>query len=107
MTEGIIIAVIVGGLALLGNVYTSNKTHSNQETKQQATIEMIQAEYKASIELIKAEFKANCDSILDKIKQLEKKQDKHNGLMEKVYKAEAHIETLNCKVESLEKRKSA
>lgn len=97
MTEGIIIAIIVGVLALLGNVYTSNKTHSNQETKQQATIEMIQAENKASLELVKEEFKSNCALIMEKIKQLEKKQDKHNGLIEKVYKAETRLDRLESK----------
>ena len=107
MTEGIIVAVIVGGLSFMGVIVSSKQSHNLQEQKQNATIEAIRAEYKNSMELMKTEFKSNCDSILDKIKQLEKKQDKHNGLMEKVYKAEAHIETLNCKVESLEKRKSA
>lgn len=88
------VALIVGGLAFLGTIYSTNKNHSLQEQKQTATIEAIQAEYKASIELIKTEFKGNCDLIMEKIKQLEKKQDKHNSLIERMTKAENAIKDL-------------
>lgn len=59
MTEGIIIALITGGLAVFGNmivvVFNNTKT-------------------------------------LYRIEQLEKKVEKHNNLVERMYGAEAHID---------------
>lgn len=80
MPTEIIVAVIVGGLALMGNVFTSSKIHSNQETRQEATIEMIRAENKATYE-----------AIMYRIGELEKKQDKHNKVIERLAKVEQQI----------------
>jgi len=95
MSEGVIVAIIVGGMALLGNIYTANRTHSVQEEKQDATLRKVQAEYAAALELIRLEFRSSCELIMSKIKELENKQDKHNGIVEKVYKAEGHIKDLD------------
>lgn len=56
----IIVALIIGGLSLLGTIYTSKQQHS-------ITIE----EVKNEVSLIKKD-----------IKNLEEKQDKHNSLIE-------------------------
>ena len=61
MTEGIMIAIITGGLAVLGNVVVV--VFNNTKT-------------------------------LYRIEQLEKKVEKHNNLIERMYGAEAHIDEL-------------
>lgn len=83
MPTEIIVAIIVGGLALMGNVVTSSKIHSNAETKQEATIEMIRAENKST-----------CEAIMYRIGELEKKQDKHNRVIERLAKVEQKLENI-------------
>lgn len=69
----IIVALIIGGLSLLGTIYTSKQQHS-------ITIE----EVKNEVSLIKKD-----------IKNLEEKQDKHNSLIERVYNIEATLKLMD------------
>lgn len=69
----IIVALIIGGLSLLGTIYTSKQQHS-------ITIE----EVKNEVSLIKKD-----------IKNLEEKQDKHNSLIERVYNIEATLKVMD------------
>lgn len=69
----IIVALIIGGLSLLGTTYTSKQQHS-------ITIE----EVKNEVSLIKKD-----------IKNLEEKQDKHNSLIERVYNIEATLKVMD------------
>lgn len=69
----IIVALIIGGLSLLGTIYTSKQQHS-------LTIE----EVKNEVSLIKKD-----------IKNLEEKQDKHNSLIERVYNIEATLKVMD------------
>ncbi len=72
MTEGIIIAIITSGLSLIGVVvtviYGNKKTTKAVEEKTNLT--------------------------LYRIDELEKKQDKHNTLIERMYKVEEDIAVL-------------
>ena len=69
----IVVALIIGGLSLLGTIYTSKQQHS-------ITIE----EVKNEVSLIKKD-----------IKNLEEKQDKHNSLIERVYNIEATLKVMD------------
>ena len=69
----IIVALIIGGLSLIGTIYTSKQQHS-------ITIE----EVKNEVSLIKKD-----------IKDLEEKQDKHNSLIERVYDIEATLKVMD------------
>lgn len=69
----IIVALIIGGLSLLGTIYTSKQQHS-------ITID----EVKNEVSLIKKD-----------IKNLEEKQDKHNSLIERVYDIEATLRVMD------------
>jgi type IV secretory pathway protease TraF len=51
-----------------------------------------------------AQIKASSDVTLYRIEQLEKKQDKHNGLVERMYIAEENIKIHDVKIAELEKR---
>lgn len=76
MTEGVIIAMITAGLSLVGviiTVYSGNK-------KTQQTIQ------------------AQTDLTLYRIARLEEKQDKHNGVIERMYNVEQDIALLKEKV---------
>ena len=76
MTEGIIIALITAGLSLVGVIVTN--VHGNNKTAK--TI------------------KAQTDLTLYRIEQLEKKQDVHNNLIDRMYKVEDKINILTEKV---------
>lgn len=69
----IIVALIIGGLSLLGTIYTSKQQHS-------ITIE---------------EVKNEVSPIKKDIKNLEEKQDKHNSLIERVYNIEATLKVMD------------
>lgn len=69
----IIVALIIGGLSLIGTIYTSKQQHS-------ITIE----EVKNEVSLIKKD-----------IKNLEEKQDKHNSSIERVYDIEATLRVMD------------
>jgi len=81
--EGIVTALIVGGLAFLGTVYSSAKCQKIQDIKQDARMEAIQAETKSAL-----------DAVMYRIKQLEKKQDRHNSLVERMIKVEQVIKDM-------------
>ena len=80
MMESIIVAVITGGMALLGNVMSNLSTHSKT---------------------------------MYRIEQLEKKQDIHNQVIERVYQLEKVTEileerqkTANHRIDDLEREES-
>ena len=68
MTEGIIIAIITAGLSLVGVIYSNRKTEKT--------------------------VKGQTDLTIYRIEQLEKKQDIHNNLIDRMYKAEEDITLL-------------
>ena len=76
MSEGIIIALITAGLSLAGVVITT--VYGNKKTA--ATV------------------KAQTDLTLYRIDELEKKQDKHNTLIERMYAVEGKLDKLDEKI---------
>ena len=76
MTEGVIVAVITAGLSLIGVIITV--VYGNKKTQQ--TIQ------------------SQTDLTLYRIDRLEEKQDKHNGVIERMYKVEEDIALLKEKV---------
>lgn len=69
--EAILVAVITGGLTLLGTIISNSSNHSKT---------------------------------LYRIEQLEKKQDIHNGIIERMYKVEKAIEILDDRQKSANHR---
>lgn len=76
MTDSIIVALISGGLALVGTIISNLTIHSKT---------------------------------MYRIEQLEKKQDKHNSLIERMYLVEKDVRVLqeqqafaNCRIDDLE-----
>jgi predicted nuclease with TOPRIM domain len=76
MTEGIIIAIITAGLSLVGVVITV--MYGQKQTKK--TIQ------------------AQTDLTIYRIDELEKKQDKHNTLIERMYIVEGKLDKLDEKL---------
>lgn len=76
MTEGIIIAIITAGLSLVGVIVTV--VYGNKKTA--STV------------------KAQTDLTIYRIEELEKKQDKHNNVIERMYKVEEDVALLKEKV---------
>ena len=71
MTEGIIVAVITGGLAILGNFISSGQSRK---------------------------------LILYRLDELEEKQDKHNGLIERMVKVEQSTKTMHRRLDGVEQK---
>lgn len=76
MTEGVIVAIITAGLSLVGVIITV--VYGNKKTQQ--TIQ------------------AQTDLTLYRLDKLEEKQDKHNNVIERMYKVEEDISLLKEKV---------
>lgn len=82
MDSGAIVAIITGAFTLIGVIVTVIASNKN-------TIEQMKEQTKLT---------------LYRIEQLEKKQDKHNTLIERMYQAEDNINVLDKRVEFLEKQ---
>lgn len=83
----IMVAIITGGLSLCGVIITV--IYGNKQTKKQ--------------------IQASSDLTIYRLEQVEKKQDKHNNLIERVYLLEKHeavvdeeIKVANHRIEDLE-----
>ena len=72
MTEGVIIAIITAGFSLIGVIVTV--VYGNNKTEKTV--------------------KAQTELTLYRIGELEKKQDKHNTLIERMYKVEEDVAVL-------------
>ena len=83
MLETIISSVITGSLALFGVVITSRAQHDK-------TMAEITKQNAVSFE----KFNGEMNLIKNDIKNLEKKQDKHNSLIERMYAVEKAVSVL-------------
>lgn len=79
----IVVAVITGGFSYLG-VYITVKSSHNQTIN----------ELKTNQEKLALTTEGQINSILDDIKRLEVKQDKHNSVIERTFKLEQKVEDL-------------
>ena len=80
MTEAIVVAIITGGLALVGTIYSSNKTAQNMNAKldkQQAVTET-------------------------KLNELTREVREHNNFARRVPVVEEQIKVINHRIEDLE-----
>ena len=80
MTEAIVVAIITGGLALVGTIYSSNKTAQNMNAKldkQQAVTET-------------------------KLEDLTREVKEHNNFAKRVPVMEEQIKVINHRIEDLE-----
>lgn len=82
MTEGIIIAIISGALSFAGVVITV--LYGNKKTA--------------------AQVKEHTDLTIYRIDQLEKKVEKHNGVIERVFKLEEHEAVVDEKIKVANRR---
>ena len=87
MTEGILIATIPSLLSLVGVIVTV--VYGNKKTTK-ATTEAAQK--------TQAAVKEHTDVTLYRIQQLEKKQDIHNSVIERVYNLETAVQLLQEKI---------
>lgn len=83
MTEGILIATIPPLLSLIGVIVTV--VYGNKKTTKATT---------EAAEKTEAAVKQHTDVTIYRIEQLEKKQDIHNGVIERVYDLEKSVELL-------------
>lgn len=84
MMEAVLVAVITGGLTFIGSIYASKKQYDVHSTA-------IVDEFKTEIAILKLEM----SNIRKDISNLEKKQDKHNSVIERTYKLEESTKLLD------------
>lgn len=80
----IIVPICTSIITLIGVVITSRTSHDKTVN-----------EVKTEISLLKQEFHLTNDDIKKDIQSLEKKQDKHNGLIERMYCVEKSVELID------------
>lgn len=95
-----IVSVIGSILTLIGVIYTTNRSHEKTVEKVDQKVDMMNQKFDMTVQEIKKD-----------INNLEVKQDKHNGLIERMFCAEKSIELLderqkvaNHRIDDLEKR---
>ena len=76
-------AIATGICLIIVQIIITWRTNNTQEVKTAA-----------KIEAIVQESKANCDAIMYRICELEKKQDKHNSLIERMVKVEQQLKDM-------------
>ena len=84
MSEAVIAAIISAGLALVGTVITVVKTN-------QATLAALDKKSELSDAKLEAELKKYTAVTDTKIEELTQKVEKHNNLIERVYKLEGRM----------------
>ena len=77
MSEVILVAFITGGLGLLGNIISNSNSQK----------------------IINAKIDANIEFVNHEIKELDKKIEKHNSVIERTYQLEEGLRVLNTKVD--------
>lgn len=101
--DSIIVALITGGMSLIGVVISAASTRKKQRVDRQEDLANQQKEIRNDLEKqeIKirgeiAEYKAATDSKIDALKE---QVEKHNGVVERTYQLEEQNKTLfeNCK----------
>lgn len=112
MTEGVIVALIGCCATVIGSVLTyafqikklrseqaeHHETVKSEQTKQfnelKDAVNNRIDKLEDSVKEMKYEYEKNASLTTEKLNQLEKKQDKHNNLIERMYAAEKDIEVL-------------
>lgn len=112
MTEGVIVALIGCCATIIGSILTyayqikklrteqiqhNESVRSEQQTQfndLKDTIEKRIDTINDSVKEMKFEYEKNTALTTEKISQLEKKQDKHNNLIERMYMVEKDVEVL-------------
>ena len=87
MTESIIIALITGGISLVGIVYTQKGQHSVTISEVRNEVRELKSEIKTEVKLIQKD-----------VVDLRKAQDKHNNVIERMYACEKAVDILNVEV---------
>lgn len=112
MTEGVIVAIIGCFATMFGAILTfiiqikklrnDQKVHSDEmKEEQQKQFNELKTNVATqinglhdSIKDIKSEYEKSTALTTEKLSQLEKKQDKHNQLIERMYRVETDVEVL-------------
>ena len=112
MTESVIVALIGCCATIIGSVLTyayqikklrtetleHHETVKSEQTKQfnelKDAVNSRIDKLEDSVKEMKFEYEKNASLTTEKLNQLEKKQDKHNNLIERMYSAEKDIEVL-------------
>ena len=112
MSEAVIVALITGGLTLVGTILTVVFSHRGTlaalEKKSEVSDERIHGEINAmkaalngEINVMKTEIQGEIEVIKNDIKTLSERVDVHNNLIDRTYKLEEHCKIVDEKLRHL------
>lgn len=96
--QAIMVALIAGSCSVLGVIISSKRQHETTIQELRNDMETMKIELNNKIEFIKQGYDSTVIVIQNDIKALEKKQDKHNNLIERMYAVEKVEELLEEKL---------
>lgn len=85
--ESIIVALITGGLALVGTIVTVRSSSARQRVERQEDLAKSNEKIRGDL----AEYRAATDAKIDALKE---QVEKHNGVVERTYRLEEQSKTL-------------
>ena len=95
MSESVLVALITGGLSLIGVILTVYKSNQQLFAKLDKQSELSDAKLETEIRVIKTEI----DNLADKV-------SKHNNLVERTYKLEGRMDEAEHDIRDLKARAS-
>lgn len=89
MSDAVVVALITGALAIIGDVIISARNTKDLFAKLEKRSEMADQELKGEMSVFKAEVKGEIAMLKQDMGELRKAVEKHNGVVERTY----HLET--------------
>ena len=93
MSEAVIVAVVSGGLTLLGTIITVVLSHRQTIATLEKNSEVSDEKIKGRIDVLQAD-----------LRTLSNRVDAHNKVVERTYALEAHAAAVDAKLDALERK---
>ena len=98
MSDAIIVALITGGMGLIGTIITILVTNHKTMAAMDKRSELADAQITAKLEGIQAVNEEKFAEITRQFNRVEGKMDRHNQLIERTYRLEEKVEALERRV---------
>ena len=95
MSEAIVVAIITGGLALVGVIYSTRRSNHELLSKIERSSELSDEKLRGEINVVKADIRA-----------LSERVDKHNQILERTYNLERRMDVQEEKTNQLQQAKN-
>lgn len=104
MSEAIVVAIITGACAIISQVVISIKSTKELYAKLDKQSELADAELKTQMEVLRTYVDGQLTIIKNETSDLRKAVEKHNGVVERMYKLESDVGVQKERITALEKK---